>query len=188
MRLSNTETGWGLPARLLHWSMAGVILFMLGLGFYTAEIVTDTYAQFSLVQLHKSWGFVAFALGLVRIVWRLTHPAPKLPAGMTGPERLLAHGGHVALYVLMIALPVTGWLMASASPLQELYSIRNMVFGVFELPDPFNPGSGPLEETLRSAHFWCAIALLAILAGHVAAALKHQFIDRDGVLARMIRG
>lgn len=184
----NTARVWGWPARLLHWAMAGLILFMLGLGFYTAEIVTDMYEQFGLVQLHKSWGFVAFALGLLRLGWRLVNPAPAMPAHMPAIERFVAHAGHALLYVLMIGLPLSGWLMASASPLQEMYSIKNMVFGLFELPDPFQPGGEDLAAFFGAVHFWCAIALIAVLVGHAGAALKHHFVDRDEVLRRMTSG
>ena len=184
----NTETLWGWPARALHWAMAALILFMLGLGFYTAEFVTDTYEQFALVQLHKSWGVVAFALALLRVLWRLVNRAPAHAPGAARWERLAADGGHLALYAFMFALPLSGWLMASALPLQEMYGIKNMVFGLFELPDPFNPGDQGLQETLRAVHFWSAIGLVGLLALHAGAALKHHLIDRDDVLARMSWG
>lgn len=188
MMIRNTGTAWGVPARLLHWAMAGVILFMLGLGFYTANLVTDTYEQFGLVQIHKSWGFVAFALAVLRVIWRLANPTPALPAGMPKHEKALAHGGHLALYVLMFLLPISGWLMASASPLQELYNIKNMVFGLFELPDPFPTGDEGLQQTLRAVHFYAALGIVAILIGHAGAALKHHFVNRDTVLKRMTVG
>ncbi|TYO90861.1 cytochrome b [Oceanicella actignis] len=188
-RLITDAEGWGLPTRLLHWSMAGVILFMLGLGFYMSNAPIDIYAQFAWVQLHKSWGFVAFALAVLRIAWRLFEgrsPAP--PPGMSRAERALARAGHLSLYALMIAMPVTGWLMASASPLQDAYGIRNMVFGLFELPDPFRPGDQAMADALRRAHFLCALALSAVVAGHAAAALRHHFVLRDNVLRRMLIG
>lgn len=188
MSIRNTAEGWGLPARLLHWALAVIILFLLGLGFYTAEIVTDIYEQFALVQIHKSWGFTAFVLALIRIVWRLVNPTPPMPAHMPGWERAVAHLGHYGLYVLMIAMPVSGWLMASASELQDMYGIKNMVFGLFEMPDPFQPGDKALEEIFEAVHFWCGLLLVALVAGHAAAGLKHHFIDRDNVLRRMIRG
>jgi cytochrome b561 len=184
----NTDRVWGWPARLLHWAMAGLILFMLGLGFYTAEIVTDMLEQFRLVQIHKSWGFVAFALAVLRLGWRLVNPSPAMPAHMPAHERFVAHAGHILLYVLMIVMPLSGWLMASASPLQEMYSIKNMVFGAFELPDPFQPGSEGLTAFFGAVHFWSAIALVAELVGHAAAGLKPHFIDRDDVLRRMTSG
>ncbi len=188
MALMNTKSSWGLPARALHWLIGIIILSMLALGFYTAEIVTDVYAQYELVQIHKSWGFLVFFLVLARLIWRLVNPTPALPDHMPAHERLLSHAGHSALYVLMIVMPLSGWLMASASELQEMYGIKNMVFGLFEMPDPVVPGDKALEELFGSIHFWSGIAMVVILAGHVGAALKHHFINRDTILRRMIKG
>lgn len=184
----NTDRTWGWTARLLHWSMALMLLGLVGLGLWTAEVETDMYAQLELVQIHKSWGFVAFALALLRLVWRALNRTPDAPAHASRLANLAAAGGHAALYVLMFALPLTGWLMASASPLQELYGIQNMVFGLFALPDPFNPGDQDLQEALRAAHFWSAMGLLAMVGLHAAAALKHHLLDRDAVLRRMSWG
>jgi cytochrome b561 len=186
--MGNTATSWGWPARLLHWVMAGLILFQLGLGFRMVRLVSDVYEKFGLYQTHKSWGFVIFTLALMRILWRATHRPPELPGGMSPLEVALARGAHLALYVLIVLQPVTGWLMASASPLQESYGLKNMVFTWFELPDPFQPGSKGLEDIFKSIHAWAAFGLAVILAGHVAAALRHQFVRRDGLLRRMILG
>jgi cytochrome b561 len=188
MSTANTVTTWGWPARLLHWVMAGLILFQLGLGFRMVRLVSDVYAQFGLYQTHKSWGFVIFTLALTRILWRVTHKPPEMPADMSPLEQAMARGGHLALYVLMVLLPVTGWLMASASPLQETYGLKNMVFTWFEMPDPFQPGTKRLEDVFKSIHAWAAFGLAVILTAHVAAALRHQYIRRDGVLRRMILG
>lgn len=211
-QLGNSWGSWGLVTRLLHWISAAVILFLIGLGLYmTGEAVAaDVYVQFGLVQTHKAWGIVAFSLGVLRILWRVASPTPDLP-DETGPAmRMLAHGGHVALYVLVIAMPVTGWLMASASPLQDQYGIPTLLTleyllgpetsapliawlgwenGVLlEVPDPFVPGSEELYKAFRAAHHYGAFALMALIAGHVLAALKHGLINRDGVLSRMVRG
>ena len=188
MRLGNTRTGWGWPARLLHWGMAVLILYQIGLGVWMVNAVEELTRQFALYQLHKSWGFVIFALALVRVVWRATHPAPDLPPDMSRLEARVARGAHLALYALMILMPISGWLMASASTLQENFGIRNMVFGLFALPDPFQPGSEALEDAFRAVHVWSAAAMALILAGHVAGALRHHFVRRDGVLRRMVLG
>ncbi|MEM9063751.1 MAG: cytochrome b [Pseudomonadota bacterium] len=193
MALRNTVTGWGWLARLLHWSMAIVILGLLVMGFYIAQILTGTdsdtlLAKFNLTQDHKSWGFVAFSLALLRVIWRAVNPAPALPDGMKRIERVLAHAGHWGLYVCMFAMPITGWLMASASPLQDAYGIKNKVFGLFEMPDPFVPGSQELVDLFATMHAITAISLVVLLLGHIAAALKHHFVNRDTVLRRMIRG
>ncbi len=189
MGLRNTRTGWGLPARLLHWTMAGVIIFLLALGLYMSNADIDIYEKFALVQTHKSWGFVAFSLAVLRVLWRAANPeTPELPQDMSRAERLAARAGHLALYALMFVMPITGWLMASASPLQDTYGIKNMVFGLFELPDPFQPGGQALADALRLAHLSSAVLLIVVLIGHAGAALRHHFIKRDAVLRRMILG
>jgi cytochrome b561 len=189
MRWRDDETAWGWPTRLLHWAMAGLILFMLGLGVYMTEAVTDVYAQFDLYQTHKSWGFVVFSLAVVRVIWRMASPRePAAPPGTPGWERAAARATHVALYALMFAMPLSGWLTASASELQDLYGIRNMVFGWFEMPDPFVPGSEALEAVFSTIHAWCAAALAGVLVLHAGAALRHHFVRRDDVLRRMSVG
>jgi cytochrome b561 len=196
--LKNTETTWGLPTRLLHWTMAALILFMLVVGFYMTEILQnrtaeEVAARFSLTQTHKSFGFVVFALALVRIGWRAAnavHPAP--PAAAKPWENAAARAAHVALYVLTLWMPLSGWLMASASPLNDAgaypVQIRNMVFGLFELPDPIAPGDRGLEAIFGAAHFYGGLALAALLAVHAGAALKHHFLHRDDVLRRITVG
>ena len=193
MSLKNTVNGWGWLARLFHWSMAIVIVGLLVMGFYIAEVLTGTDSdtlmeRFSLTQDHKSWGFVAFTLALLRVIWRLVNPTPALPEGMGAMERMAAHAGHYGLYVCMILMPVSGWLMASASPLQDAYGIKNKVFATFELPDPFVPGSEELESIFANIHAIAGIVLVLLLLGHVGAALKHHFVNKDTVLKRMIRG
>ena len=196
MATQDRPAGWNALARVFHWAMAAIILGLVGVGLYMVEVLGDdfeTLAQrYRLTQLHKSWGVVVFALAALRILWRAVTPSPELPREMNGLERAAAHGAHVALYGLMFALPLTGWLMASASPLNDPgaypMQVKNMVFGLFELPDPYPKGDKALSETLAAIHFWCAMALLAVLAGHVAAALKHHYVNRDRVLMRMIRG
>jgi cytochrome b561 len=192
MQFRNTLESWGWGARLLHWAMAVLILFLLGVGFYMVEILgsRDLVARFQLTQTHKSFGFVVFALALARLAWRLADPVR--PAADRGWQAAAARGAHLALYALMLWMPLSGWLMASASPLNDPgaypVQIRNMVFGLFELPDPISPGDRELEGVLKSAHFYSALALAALLAIHAAAALKHHLVDRDDVLRRMTWG
>lgn len=193
MSAMNTETAWGWPARVLHWVMALMIFMMLGFGTYMSNFATDLVAQFEMVQQHKSVGFVVFTLAVLRVIWRLTNRrTPVLPMGMPGWQRSASHVSHLLLYILILAMPISGWLMASASPLNDAGAyptqIKNMVFGLFELPDPFPQGSKELTEALHTAHWLFAMTMAAILAVHIAAALKHHFIDRDAILRRMITG
>jgi cytochrome b561 len=127
---------------------------------------------------HKWAGVTAFLLVLLRIVWRATHRPPALPAAMPRWQQLAAHGGHALLYVLMVAIPLTGWLMSSAKGFQTVY------FGVLPIPDLLAKDK-ELGDLLRDVHATLNFLMIAIVAGHVGAALKHHFIDRDDILTRM---
>ena len=193
MAVKDTTQSWGIPSRLIHWAMAGLILFLLGLGFWISDFETDIARQIKLTFMHKSFGFTVFALAVLRVVWRLfNRRTPEMPAGTPGWQHTIADLTHKALYFLMFALPLSGWLMASASPLNDegAYPIRfpNMVFGLFEMPDPFVKGSKELTDMFHTAHLVFALALCAILLAHAGAALKHHFIDRDDILKRMTVG
>lgn len=187
--LRSTAAGWGLGARLLRWGMAGVILFLLGLGVWMTNFVPALLRRFALIQLHKSWGAVAFGLAILRLLWRMADGVrPRLPAGMPRWQARAARGSHVALYALMVAMPLSGWVMVCASPVQDSLGIGNEVFGLFALPDPWVPGVERVAEAARAVHVALAVALAGLLTLHVAAALRHHLVDRDEVLARMLRG
>ncbi|MEM6677485.1 MAG: cytochrome b [Pseudomonadota bacterium] len=190
MSITNTTTSWGIVSRGIHWLAGGVILFQLGMGFYMVNFL-GPFERFAEVQVHKSWGFVAFMLIAIRMIWRALNPTPAEPP-MPDWQRLASRGSHIALYVLMVLLPVTGWLMSTSSPLNDVdaypMQIKNMVFGLFEMPDPFPEGDRDLSGIFMAIHMYAAFSLAALLVLHVAAALKHEFVDRDGLLMRMITG
>lgn len=193
MGTMNTTKAWGLPARLLHWVMALMIFAALGFGTYMSNFEQDLIAQFQMIQTHKSVGFTIFALAVLRVVWRLANRrTPSLPADMPQWQVRASHVSHLALYVLILAMPITGWLMASASPLNDEgaypFQVKNMVWGLFELPDPFATGSKALTEALHTVHWLIAVTIVLILAVHIGAALKHHLVDRDDVLRRMTSG
>ncbi|MGF1447293.1 MAG: cytochrome b [Pikeienuella sp.] len=209
MALTNTRDGWGLMARLLHWGLAVLIIFQLGVGLYMVQVVGDDLIQrFNLTQMHKSWGVIVILLVAIRILWRAASVRPAHPP-MPAWQETASKTSHILLYVLMVALPVSGWMMASASPLNDAgayVQIKNQVtlqylFGkdaldavglkemvLFEMPDLFDPGDKHIEAMWKEVHFWSAMGLIAILAAHIAGALKHQLIDRDGLLRKMIIG
>ncbi len=139
MRVRNTDESWGLVARALHWSMAALIVFQFALGVYMTSL-TDLLEQFRLIQVHKSWGFVIFALALARVAWRLANTTPAAPERAPLWQVRAAAMSHALLYTLMLALPLSGWVMVSAAPVQDLLGIDNMVFSWFALPDPWTPG------------------------------------------------
>ena len=134
--------------------------------------------RFKAVPWHKAIGVTILALVLVRLFWRWTHPAPPLPTSLPAWERYAAHASHWALYALMIAVPLSGFLMSSA------LGFSTVVFGL-RLPDLLERNR-ELGDSLKTLHFFLNKALLAVIALHFAAALKHHFIDRDGVLLRML--
>lgn len=194
MAFRNTAETWGALARALHWAMALLILGLLALGFYMVELLGDVpdsmLLRFELTQIHKSFGVVAFVLAVVRMGWRWMNATPAVLGGRR-LMAVMAQMGHLALYACMIVLPVSGWLMASASPFNDpdaFFVVKNMVFGLFELPDPFPRGDEALTEFFGAVHFYAATTLMMILTLHIAAALKHHFVDRDTVMRRMIRG
>lgn len=193
MSLRNTHERWGWLAKLFHWVMAILIIALALVGTYMANFLDDMVAQFELTQIHKSFGFVVFAMAVLRVLWRWANPvSPRPPGDRPLWERWAVHGSHGAMYVLMFAIPVSGWLMASASILNDADAyparIPNMVFGLFELPDPFRQGSDALTDTFHVIHAWSVYLLAALLLVHIGAALRHHFVDRDDVLRRMLPG
>tara|TARA_Y100001933_G_scaffold261939_1_gene317831 strand:+ start:791 stop:1384 length:594 start_codon:yes stop_codon:yes gene_type:complete len=186
MQIRNTTSGFGAVAIAFHWTMA---LLMAGL-FVLGKIMTDLDPMapdtFALYQWHKSFGFVALALVLARLAWSALNPSPELPEGMPWYERLASRLGHAGLYGAMILLPLSGWLMVSASP----WGIPTVLFEVLpvpHLPVPTALGDkAAAEATLKSVHEIFGNLLLVLVLLHVAAALKHHFINRDVVLRRMI--
>ncbi|MFA5632628.1 MAG: cytochrome b/b6 domain-containing protein [Porticoccaceae bacterium] len=180
----------------LHWLIAAGLLANLGLGLWMSWAIDSPTAQaraVSVFQIHKSLGLAVLVLSLLRLAWRLLHPQPLYPAGMKQWEKFLASATHWLFYVLMIGLPLSGWLYVSAQWRGDgPFTIPTLWFGLFEVPHLF--GLNDADRALRaqaaatafSVHGAMALALIILLVLHVAAALKHHFIDRDGVLARML--
>ncbi len=189
MGLHNTATRWGWPAKLLHWVLALLIFGLLGLGTYMTSLELGL-ERLKLTQIHKSFGFVVFWLAVIRVVWRkFGGPAPEHLETSKPWERFVSSATHVGMYILMFMIPLTGWLMSSASPFNDADSyiyIPNMVFGLFEMPDPISPGDAKLSKMLGVVHRYAGYALAALLFVHLAAAFKHHFILRDPILTRML--
>lgn len=186
MGLRNTAAGWGLVARGLHWGMAGLVFAQLGIGVWGAEITRDLARRFELAQLHKSLGALVLVLVLLRLAWRRLDPPPPLPP-MPAWELSAARWSHGGLLGLLVAMPLTGWVYAAASPAQDLLGIENRAFGLV-LPDPWVPGNAAVAAVAGWLHTGLAAVLALLLAVHVAAALRHQFWRRDRLLSRMLRG
>jgi len=165
---------------LIHWVTAALMIFMIFLGEELMEMGEDAGGTFG-PSLHVSIGVTVLALTLLRILWRMTHAAPPHPAGMKPHEVMAARAVHGLFYVLMIGLPLTGWLAFGEFASEEPGMAAVRVFGAFPLPA--SPAWGESAEDLHEIGSNSAMALVAL---HVLAALKHQFIDRDGTLGRML--
>jgi cytochrome b561 len=162
--------------RLLHWLMAICILAMLFIGVGMVSTVAPKYL--TLVQIHKPLGITILVLALVRLVVRLRYGAPPLPADLPEPMKLAAHASHYALYILMIGLPLIGWAMLSSA------SYPIVLWGGVRLP-AILPPSDSLHALLWNAHFYLAFAFFALILMHLAAALFHALVRRDGVFQTM---
>lgn len=162
----------------LHWLMAFLIFGLLALGF-TMQDLPLSPEKLQLYSWHKWAGVSAFLLVLIRLAWRLSHRPPALPAGMPKPLQLAAHAGHLALYALMLAIPLSGWLMSSAKGFQTVW------FGVLPIPDLLGKDKA-LGDLLQTVHMSLNLLFVAVIAGHIGAALKHHFIDKDDILTRML--
>ena len=173
--MTATVPHYNRVARVLHWTIGGLILLNILGGIFHDAIGP----VFPVMPIHKSIGFVVLALSLFRLVWRFTHPAPPLPDAMAGWEKAAAHGLHWFFYALMLVLPITGWIFSSAGdrPLQ--------FFWLFDIPKlAVEKGSG-LAEGTHNAHVLFGYVWAVLLIGHIGAALRHQYLLKDGVMNRM---
>jgi len=162
----------------LHWLAALLILAAFPLGLYMSDLALSPL-KLKLISYHKWLGVTVFLLAAIRLAWRASHTPPPLPAAMPAWQRRAAQGLHHLLYLLLFLIPLTGWLMSSAKGFQTVY------LGLLPLPDLLAKDQA-LGDVLRQVHQTINYALLALVAAHVGAALKHHFIDRDGILARML--
>jgi cytochrome b561 len=165
-----------VPQRILHWLMAVCILAMLFIGVGMVSTVMPKYL--TLVSIHKPLGIAILFLALVRLAVRLAYGAPPLPVDLPEPMKLAAHLSHYAFYVLMIGMPLIGWGMLSAAA----YPV--VLFGGVHLP-AILPLSDRVHTLLWNAHFYLAFAFFALILLHLAAALFHALIRRDGVFEAM---
>lgn len=164
-------------AALLHWAIAALILANLVMGLVCAWL--ELALEDGIMNLHKVTGLLVLGLSLFRLLWRLTHRPPE-PAYAGALQRKAAGTVHVALYALMVAVPISGWLVTSSFPKRHPISV-----GLFNLP--FLPVSPDLARAIfaHGVHEVLSLAMLALVIGHILAALHHQFVLRDGLIHRM---
>lgn len=180
MALRNTDRSWGTPAKLLHWAIALLIFTQFALG-WLAVTWRLSPTKLQLYIWHKSFGILVLTLVAVRIFWRLLNPVPRLPLATSPIEQLAARASHALLYGLMLVIPLSGWVIHSAS------GVPFRVFWWFPLP-AITPVDKGLEAIAKQVHFALFVVLALMLVVHIAAALRHHYIKRDDVLSRMLPG
>lgn len=162
-------------AIILHWLIAALVILNVALALYAKGLPRPD--RLSVVMTHAAIGLTVLLLTIVRVGWRLTHRPPPIAPWLKPWERHLAHSVHVAVYVLIVSVPLMGWFMASAGG--RTVSIFGL-FGVAPLPLP-----AAAAPNLKTMHVTLAYLMIGLVGLHIAGALKHQFISRDGELARM---
>ena len=170
---------YGATAIGLHWIIALLIFAAFGLGLYMTGLPGFTPTKLKLYSWHKWLGVTVFALAVLRVLWRATHAVPPVAAGTPAWQARAATAVHRLLYVLIVVVPVTGYFYSLAAGVPVVY------LGVWPLPVLIEENDA-LKEILKQAHIWLNYLMAAIVAVHAAAAIKHQAIDRDGTLGRML--
>lgn len=161
-----------------HWLLALMICVSFGVGLYMTSL-TFSPQRLKLYNWHKWAGITILALSAARLLWRLTHRAPSLPSTMPAWQRIASHASHWALYLFFFAVPLTGWAYSSAAGFPIVW------MGLVPLPDLVEKNR-ELAEILKPYHWIAAYSLAAVVVIHLAAAIKHHFVDRDTILLRMM--
>ena len=182
------RTRYDSVAMTLHWLIAAAVLTNIALGLYMGDLPRSDPMKFAIIQLHKSIGLTVLVLTLMRIAWRLMHPFLPLPEDMPRALKFLARTTHILLYTLLLALPLTGWMIVSSSPL----GLPTSYFGLFDWPhlwflaDMTRESKKIMVETFEDTHVFLAWIMICLVPLHIAGALYHQFVRRDSVLKRML--
>jgi cytochrome b561 len=178
MPLRNTTLGWGTVSQAFHWTIVALVATQVVLALIADDLPAGMQ-KLALLARHKSVGITILLLAVARLAWRAANPVPELPSTLKPYERALARCTHFALYALLFAMPLTGWMMSSARGFPVSW------FGLVQLPD-LVPTDRGLYETFHDTHEMLARVLGVAVLLHVVGALKHHFVLRDGVLRRML--
>jgi len=171
---------FGPVAIFLHWLIAACILFSVAMGLIVSS-VEESDTTTLILAVHKSLGIAIFILACVRLAWRLTHPAPPLPRDIHAFQRLAASATHTLLYVIIFAMPVTGYIAVAARGRETTF------FGLFAVPF-WAPLDRVLSRNAQTIHEYGQYVLYALLVAHIGAAIYHHFILKDQILERMWPG
>jgi cytochrome b561 len=178
----NSKTSWGWPARTLHWLGAVIILVLLAHGWWMTHMTPrpDRLANYA---WHAALGYDFMVLIVLRLIWRWLNPVPELPVDSKAWERLAAHTAHWSLYVLMLVVSVTGWLVATTFRVP----ITKDLLGI-DLPAIVTTVERPVRQLIEGSHMVLAYVLAAIVVVHIMGALRHHLFKRNDVLRRMTWG
>ena len=190
MPTRNTDQRYGHVAMSLHWLIAAFVIVNIGFGLYMGELPRGDPTKFQLFALHKSIGLSVLALSVLRVLWRLVNPVPPSPAGLSPTLDFAGRAVHFLLYFLIVAIPLAGWLLVSVGSMGH----PTPVFGLFGWPsfpilaDMSRSVGHPYREIFGTTHVWLAWSATVLVPIHILAALYHQFVLRDHLLARMVPG
>ena len=170
-------------AQVLHWLMAIIFIVAWLIGFYSGNFLSyevDGSFKGDVISLHKNIATTILFLVIIRIFWRYTHPAPQLPDTMSASMKKLAHVGHLVLYLLLLAVPITGCLFSwsAGHPAPVLY--------LFEIPSLVQQNS-ELLAIVKPLHIYLSWFAGLVIVGHILAAIKHHVVDKDNVLRSMLK-
>ena len=184
--LKNTESGYGSLHRALHWLMAIMVIGMIGVGIYIHGLDANNAAEApiktQLGALHKATGMVILLLVALRAGWVMANPRPGLPDSVPRWQRIIAKATHHGMYLLMFAMPLSGYVMSS-------YVLKPVsIYGLFEIPPLFADKNIDMAKAVFAVHETLAFILLTLIVLHIGVALKHHFIDKDNILMRMLKG
>lgn len=170
-------------AMALHWVMALALFGMLVSGLVMTKDFLEPSEKFQLYQAHKSMGVILLLAFFLRLGWRFFKKPPAMPGSFKGWELTAAKAGHIGLYIWMIALPISGWVMVSAS----IFGLPTIVFDLFEWPHvPFIEANAELDNLMKEIHEYLAYSFIALIGVHIAAVLKHWILDKENIMKRML--
>jgi len=175
--MKNTSTSYGSVAKFFHWSVFVLVTSLLVIG-VSFDFLPEAPITGTVYNVHKIIGLGVFVLMLLRVGWTLINPKPELP-GAKAWEKMLERAGHRLLYVLLVAMPISGWVMATAAG--KLPHIGSVSFGA-----PWVPLAKPLAKLASGFHYYLAWTLFVMVCLHVVAAFRHHFVNKDDVLKRMM--
>jgi cytochrome b561 len=180
-----TSAGRYSPAgQILHWGLAALVFFQLWWGWRMARLPVGA-DKLDAYQFHAQLGLLTLLLILLRLMWRAFIPSPITDADNKGWQSVAAHVSHYLFYILLIALPISGWVLWSAMAPEQPLSVFGLPWGHLPLSDVADETRWAIMRGALTIHLWMVVVLLVLIVGHSGAALKHHFIDRDDAFAAM---